>query len=341
MGMPEQLEVVAHGATAMLATWLGLTVALRAPRSPGARAFGVLVVLLVTWSLSIIVRRLTLDPGVDEVARWFEVGGASLLPPAVLTVATALTVERRTPRWMALMLVVLWTISVTVAVLTIVAPELEPRVAPPHLSLAGVPGEVIGWGWIALRVIIFVAAIVWVAMAVTDAGLDRARRRQLEVTLLALVVGTIGGVLRITPPFSDSEPWIGVSLVAVSVVLAVYAIFAQGIFFAPEIAGARLPHRGAGRTGNHRLRGGAPGRRWPSSGRRWTSSCRSSSAWRWWRRWPSSSRSPPASGAGWAPVMRIGRTSECCEPSGRTCSRQGGPRTRSGRHSGGWHAVWV
>ena len=237
MGMPEQLELVAHGATAMLATWLGLTVALRAPRSPGARAFGVLIVLLVTWSLSIIVRRLTLDPAVDEVARWFEVAGASLLPPAVLTVATALTVERHTPRWMALMLVVLWTISVAVTILTIVAPELEPSVSPPHLSLAGIPGEVIGWGWIALRVIIFVAAIAWVAMAVADAGLDRARRRQLEVTLLALVVGTIGGVLRITPPLSDSDPWIGVSLVTVSVVLAVYAIFAQGIFFAPEIAG--------------------------------------------------------------------------------------------------------
>ena len=101
MGLPEQLEVVAHGATVILATWLGLTVVLRAPRRAGARAFGVLSALLVVWSLSIIVRRLTLDSGVDEVARWFEVAGASLLPPAVLTVATALTVERQTPRWLA------------------------------------------------------------------------------------------------------------------------------------------------------------------------------------------------------------------------------------------------
>ena len=88
--MPEQLEVVAHGATAVLATWIGLTVGLRAPRRVGARAFGVLAMLLVIWSLSIIVRRETTDSAVDEVARWFEVAGASLLPPAVLTVATAL-----------------------------------------------------------------------------------------------------------------------------------------------------------------------------------------------------------------------------------------------------------
>ena len=237
MGLPEWLEVGAHGATVILAIWLGLTVGLRAPRRAGARAFGVLATLLVVWSLSIIVRRLTTDPGVDEVARWFEVAGSSLLPPAVLTVATALTVERRTPRWLAISLVGFWAVSIAVVVLTVVAPELEPRVAPPHLAFPGISGEVVGWAWIAFRVAIFAAAIVWVALAIRDVGHDRARRRQLQVTLLALVVGTIGGVLRIAPPFSDSDPWIGVSMVTLSVVLASYAVFAQGIFFAPEIAG--------------------------------------------------------------------------------------------------------
>jgi DNA-binding SARP family transcriptional activator len=237
MGMPEQLEVVAHGATAMLATWIGLTVALRAPRRAGARAFAVLAALLVMWSLSIVVRRLTADPSVDEIARWFEVAGASLLPPAVLTVATALTVERQTPRWLAVSLVGFWMVSLAVVGLTIVAPDLEPRITPPNLAFPGIPGEVVGWAWIAFRVAIFAAAIAWVGLAVRDVGPDRARRRQLQVTLLALVVGTVGGVLRITPPFSDSDPWIGVSLVTLSVVLASYAVFAQGIFFAPEVAG--------------------------------------------------------------------------------------------------------
>jgi DNA-binding SARP family transcriptional activator len=122
-------------------------------------------------------------------------------------------------------------------VLTVVAPDLEPRVARPHLSFLGIPGEIVGWAWIAFRVAIFGSAIAWVALAIRDVGVDRARRRQLQVTLLALVVGTVGGVLRIAPPFSDSDPWIGVSVVTLSVVLASYAVFAQGIFFAPEVAG--------------------------------------------------------------------------------------------------------
>ena len=236
MGMPEQLEVVAHVATAMLATWLGLTVALRGPRRPGARAFGVLAVLLVTWSLSIIVRRLTTDPAIDDMGRWFEIGAAYPLPAAVLTAAIALTVEKQPPRWLRALLIVFWVVSLAITVLTIVAPDLEPRITPPHMELPGIPGEAIGWAWIALRVVIFTAAIIWIALALRDAGPDRARRRQLEITLLALVVGTVGAVLRIAPPLSDSDPWIGVSLVTLSIVLTSYAVFAQGIFFPLEIA---------------------------------------------------------------------------------------------------------
>ena len=236
MNLPDQLEILAHGMTAMLATWLGITVAMRAPRRGPATAFVVLAVLLVGWSVSILVRRLTGDPTVDEPARWFEVAGASLLPPAVLTVATALTAERTVPRVLRGVLIAFWLLSIAITVLTIVAPELEPRIAPPHLSLPGVPGAVVGWAWIIVRIGIFAAAIGWVAIARAEAGPDPVRRRQLTVTGLALVIGTIGGIARITPPLSDTEPWIGVSLVTVSLVLTVYAVFAQGIFFGADVA---------------------------------------------------------------------------------------------------------
>jgi DNA-binding SARP family transcriptional activator len=236
VGAPDQLEIGAHALTAMLATWLGITVALRAPRQRGARAFGVLAILLVAWSVSIIIRRLTGDPGVDEPARWAEVAGSSLLPPAVLTVAIELAAERRPPAWMRALLIGFWATSVGVTLLTVVAPELEPRMSPPHLSLPGIPGEVVGAAWIGLRITIFAWAIAWIALALRDAGTDRARRTQLQVTWLALLVGTVGGVLRITPVLSEIDAWIGISLVALSMVLATYAVFAQGLFFAPEIA---------------------------------------------------------------------------------------------------------
>ena len=60
--MAEQLEIVAHGVTAILATWLGLMVLTRAGRQPGARVFGFVTALLVVWSVAIIVQRLTRTP---------------------------------------------------------------------------------------------------------------------------------------------------------------------------------------------------------------------------------------------------------------------------------------
>ncbi len=248
------------------------------------------------------------------MARWFEVAGSSLLPPAVLTVATALTVERRTPRWLAISLVGFWAVSIAVVVLTVLAPELEPRVAPPHLSFPGIPGEVVGWAWIAFRVAIFGAAIAWVALAIRDVGPDRARRRQLQVTLLALLVGTLGGVLRIAPPFSDSDPWIGVSIVTLSVVLASYAVFAQGIFFAPEIAGRAFRLSALAGVGVTVYVGILLGLT-ASPGGFSRSTSRSSSAWHWWRPWPSSSRQRLGRGAGWAPATATRPTTGCFAPS--------------------------
>jgi DNA-binding SARP family transcriptional activator len=55
--------------------------------------------------------------------------------------------------------------------------------------------------------------------------------------LVTLAAGTLGGSLRFLPVVGDSEPWIGVSLVTLSMILAAYAIFASGIFFAADAAG--------------------------------------------------------------------------------------------------------
>lgn len=62
--MPEQLEIVAHGVTAILGTWLGPIVLTRARGQAGAREFALLTGYLVVWSAAIIVQRLTGQPEV-------------------------------------------------------------------------------------------------------------------------------------------------------------------------------------------------------------------------------------------------------------------------------------
>ena len=56
-------------------------------------------------------------------------------------------------------------------------------------------------------------------------------------TLATVFVGAVGGVLRILPGISDTDPWIGVSLVTLAMVLAAYAVFAQGLFMSADVAG--------------------------------------------------------------------------------------------------------
>jgi DNA-binding SARP family transcriptional activator len=238
MPLSTQLEVLAHGVTVVLAAWLGLTVTVRSRPRPGAAVFGVLTGLLVAWSSSIIVQRLTVSGVVNENAHRLEVVCAYLLVPVVLHVSLALTVESRRSRMQQATLAVAYAVTVVVTVLSVVNPAWEPRVADPaQPEVLGIPGAVVGWTWIAFRVVVFLAAAGWIMAALRSTGPDPARRRQLGVTLLTVVLAIAGAVARFTPPLSDSDPWIGVSLVAVSMVLATYAIFAQGIFLSADVAG--------------------------------------------------------------------------------------------------------
>jgi DNA-binding SARP family transcriptional activator len=233
---PEQLEIIAHGVTAILATWLGLMVLTRAGRQAGARTFAFLTSLLVVWSLAIIVQRLTSDTGLIPAVNAIEDVSAFLLPAATLHVALNLTVEGRRSILQQTTLVGTYLLSAAVAVGAVFFPDQGLNVTPPHFELPAIPGEVLGWGWIGVRVVIFAAAHYWILRALLAAGDDVARRRQLQATLATVFVGTIGAVLRILPGVSASDPWIGVSLVTVAMILAAYAVFAQSLFLSPDVA---------------------------------------------------------------------------------------------------------
>jgi hypothetical protein len=233
----ELLEIAAHGVTAILATWLGLVVATRARRQPAAGVFSLLCLYLVSWSVAIIVQRLTHDPGILRPAKAVEDLGAFLLPAATLHISLSLAVEGRRSTLQNAVLAATYLVCGAMAIGAVIAPDQRFSVTPPHFQLPGIPGEVFGWAWIVARILIFAAAITWIAAALRTAGGDRARRRGLTAALATVFVGAAGGVIRFLPGPADTDPWIGVSLVTLAMVLAAYAVFAQGVFLAPEVAG--------------------------------------------------------------------------------------------------------
>ncbi|HET9522366.1 MAG TPA: histidine kinase N-terminal 7TM domain-containing protein [Candidatus Limnocylindrales bacterium] len=235
--MPEQLEIAAHGIAAILATWLGLTVLTRGRNQPGSREFGLLTALLATWSVAIIVQRLTDQPEVVvRPLRAIEDVAAYLGPAAMLHVALALAAEGRPTTNQRRLLIATYAVSAAVAVGAVFYPDQRLAVSAPHLELPGLPGEVIGWGWIVARALILGAALFWITRALTAAGADEARRRQLLAALGTVSVGALGTVLRFLPGPADTDPWLGVSLICLAVVLAAYAVFAQGLLLSPDAA---------------------------------------------------------------------------------------------------------
>jgi DNA-binding SARP family transcriptional activator len=238
MTVPGLLEVAAHGITALLATWLGLTVLVRSPRRLSSRVFAFLTLLLVVWSVAIIIQRLPHDPDVARIVRALEVVAAFLLPAATVHVAVALTVEGRMNLLQRVVCVAGYGVCALAATLAAIDPALEFRVTPPQFSLPGIPGPIFGWAWIAFRLVLFGFAIYWLVAALLAAGRDQFRRRQLQAVVATVVIGALGAMVRILPGIADSDPWIGVSLITIATVLAAYAVFGQGLFFSPDVAAA-------------------------------------------------------------------------------------------------------
>lgn len=233
---PGQLEIGAHGVTAILATWLGLTVISRARHRRGAVVFSLLCAYLVTWSVAIIVQRLTSDTSVIRPLNAVEDVAAFLLPAGTLHIALALSVEGRRSTLQRAVLGTTYAICVAMAIGAVFFPDSQFSVTPPHFEVAGIPGQVFGWAWIAARIAIFGCAVGWIWASLRRSGDDASRRRSLLAALATVAVGAVGAVIRILPGPADSDPWIGVSLVTVAMVLAAYAVFAAGVFLAPGMA---------------------------------------------------------------------------------------------------------
>ena len=57
------------------------------------------------------------------------------------------------------------------------------------------------------------------------------------MTLATVVVGAVGGIIRLLSVVEATPPWIGVSLVTLATILSASVVFGAGVFFAPEVAG--------------------------------------------------------------------------------------------------------
>jgi DNA-binding SARP family transcriptional activator len=233
---PQQLEVAAHSLIAVLGVWLGLTVFTRS-RALQARTFSFLSLALVAWSSAIILQRLSSSEGAVDIAHAIEETAAALIVPATAHLSLAVASEGHPDVGRRRVIAVMYLVSAMFALPGIVNPAAPVSFVTPNLSVGPVPGIVLGWAWVFSRLGTLLIGAIWLLRAYRGTMPADPRRRQFGVTLATVVVATIGGSIRFLPVLGDSDPWIGISLVAVAMILAAAAVLPAGVFFARDIAG--------------------------------------------------------------------------------------------------------
>ncbi|MDO8485330.1 MAG: hypothetical protein Q7S35_10360 [Candidatus Limnocylindrales bacterium] len=236
MPTPQQLEVAAHSLIAVLGVWLGLTVFTRS-RALSSRIFTFLSLALVVWSCAIILQRLSGSLPAVQIGHAIEETAGALIVPATAHLSLAIAAEGHPTGGRRRVIGVLYVLSVLFALPGIVDPAAPISLVAPHLSLGPVPGAVLGWAWIASRLGTLSIGAVWLLEAFRGTPRADPRRRQLGVTLATVVVAAVGGAIRFLPVLGETDPWIGISLVAVAMILAAAAVLPAGVFFAAEVAG--------------------------------------------------------------------------------------------------------
>ncbi len=235
MPTPQQLEVAAHSLIAVLGLWLGLTVFTRS-QALASRVFTALSLALAVWSCAIILQRLSSSASAVHAGRSIEEIAAALIVPATAHLSLTIATEGHPTIGRRQVIAVLYVLSVLFALPGILTPNAI-QVAMPNFSLGPVPGAILGWAWVVYRLGTLSLGAAWLLQAYRATHAPDPRRRQLEVTLATVVVAAVGGAIRFLPVVGNTDPWIGISLVALAMILAAAAVLPAGVFFAPDVAG--------------------------------------------------------------------------------------------------------
>jgi hypothetical protein len=232
---PQQLEIAAQSLIAVLGVWLGLTVATRSRTLP-ARVFSVLSLALVVWSCAIILQRLSTSLDAVLVGRRIEELGAAVIVPATAHLSLAVASEGHPTTGRRRVIALAYLVSALFALPGILTGSLI-QLTEPNLSIGPVSGFLLGLAWVVFRLAILSTGAIWLLQVLRATPRSDPRRRQVGVTLATVVVAVIGGSIRFLPLLEETDPWIGISIVAISQVLAAAAVLPSGVFLAPDVAG--------------------------------------------------------------------------------------------------------
>lgn len=230
------VAVSADFVVAVLATWLGAVVLTRTPHALAARVFALLTSLIAAWGALRVVGHLTMDATVRQWASSGEVAVAPLLLAAFLHFILVITMREQWRVTQRVALVAAYGLGFLVAVLSLTDRNHPIAVRPPYRTIGDVAAPVLGWSWIGFRALVLALAVWWVWQEWRIAQRRGGGGEQLIALLAAAVCAAVGGIATILLADLGYPEWPGTALIAVSLGLAAYAVFAQGLFLDPTAA---------------------------------------------------------------------------------------------------------
>ncbi len=230
------LSVSAEFVVAVLATWLGAVALTRTPRALAARVFALLTALVAAWGALRVIGYLTSDGAVRRAVSGGEIAIAPLLLAAFLHFVLVVTMRGRWRVTQRVALALAYGAGAVVALLSLTDRDHPIALRAPYRALGGIDAPILGWGWIACRAVILALTVWWVWQPWCAARRIGAGREQLTALLAASVCAAVGGMTTILLADFGLAAWPGTALIAISLGLASYAVFAQGLFLDPGTA---------------------------------------------------------------------------------------------------------
>jgi DNA-binding SARP family transcriptional activator/GAF domain-containing protein len=174
---------------AVLACWLGLSLLVRTPHDPAARAFAWLCLHLTLYGLSIVLAALTQFDAVAVAANRLQVIETVLLPPVWLHFIIVIARFDRVPWLQRAAMLFFYAIGLAMAGYALFSQNM--LVDDQHLIRF--PG-VLASLWALHRIVPLLLSLVLVGISYRQTGEDDLERRQRAIFALAVVVGVSGAL---------------------------------------------------------------------------------------------------------------------------------------------------
>lgn len=223
----------------VLASWLGLSLLVRAPHDRATRAFAWFCLNLALYGATSLLPQLTSDPAVGAAFNRLQLAITALAPAAFLHFIAILTTPAQVPRALYLLIGVFYLTGAALALYALGGALPAPAQPFPGWSRWGEPRFPVGpldWAWTAQRILPLLLATMLIWRAYRRATNDAHEQRLRRIFAITATVGVIGALAATAARAFSASPAVPRTVILVAMLALAYAVLAYRALLPPRVA---------------------------------------------------------------------------------------------------------